>query len=143
LEHLECTKKPWANTNSQDSPWPGLGGSHHLPPYSIICVWPWALHSNVILCRNSQIGNPKIPKMGTLATLEAHNFVCRPSIEVGSQSKLWPLLKAFQRYVARHLHIRKSRRFLTFSGQESNFPSFDHNLCFKYPNGSYKPILDI
>ncbi len=21
--------------------------------------------------------------------------------------------------------------------------SFDHNLCFKYPNGSYKPILDI
>jgi hypothetical protein len=22
-------------------------------------------------------------------------------------------------------------------------PSFDHNLCFKYPNGSCKPILDI
>jgi len=22
-------------------------------------------------------------------------------------------------------------------------PSFDHNLCFKYPNGTYKPILNI
>ncbi len=22
-------------------------------------------------------------------------------------------------------------------------PSFGHNLCFKYPNGSWKPILDI
>ncbi len=26
------------NTTSLDSPWPGLGGSHHLPPYSILCV---------------------------------------------------------------------------------------------------------
>jgi len=25
--------EPQANTNSQDSPQPGLGGSHHLPPY--------------------------------------------------------------------------------------------------------------
>jgi len=22
-------------------------------------------------------------------------------------------------------------------------PSFDHNLCFKYPNGSCEPVLDI
>jgi len=27
--------EPRANTNSQDSPWLGLGGSHHLPPYII------------------------------------------------------------------------------------------------------------
>jgi hypothetical protein len=40
LEHLWCTDKPWANTNLQDSPWPGLGGNHHLPPYSILCAWP-------------------------------------------------------------------------------------------------------
>jgi len=26
-------------------------------------------------------GNPEIPKVGTLATLGAHDFVCRPSIE--------------------------------------------------------------
>jgi len=28
--------KPLANTNSQDSSRPGLGGSHHLPPNSIM-----------------------------------------------------------------------------------------------------------
>jgi len=35
LEHFWCTDEPWANTNSQDSPQPELGGSHHLPFYSI------------------------------------------------------------------------------------------------------------
>jgi hypothetical protein len=50
--------------------------------------------------------------------------------------------------MAFHLHIRKSRRFLTFNGQESNWqfdswPFLGHNLCFKNPNGSCKPILNI
>jgi hypothetical protein len=30
----------------QDSPRPGLGGSHHLPPYSILCNAPPRLHPN-------------------------------------------------------------------------------------------------
>jgi hypothetical protein len=38
LEHFWCTDEPRANTNSQDSPWPRLRGSHHLPPYTILCV---------------------------------------------------------------------------------------------------------
>jgi hypothetical protein len=44
-----------------------------------------------------------------------------------------------------HLHTRKLGRFLTFSGWESNYsiPSFDHNLCYIYPNGSCEPILNI
>jgi len=33
-------------------------------------------------------GNPKIPEIGTLATLEAHNFVCTVSIEVRFEAKL-------------------------------------------------------
>jgi hypothetical protein len=37
LGHFWCTDKPWTYTNSQDSPQLGLGRSHHLPPYSIIC----------------------------------------------------------------------------------------------------------
>ncbi len=49
LEHFWCTNEPWANTNSQDSPLPGLEGSRHLPPYSILCAWPWGQHPNVIL----------------------------------------------------------------------------------------------
>jgi len=33
-------------------------------------------------------GSPEIPKIGTLATLEACNFVCRPPIEVRLEAKL-------------------------------------------------------
>jgi hypothetical protein len=34
LEHFWCMDEPRANTDSQDSPWPGFGGSHHVPLYS-------------------------------------------------------------------------------------------------------------
>jgi hypothetical protein len=57
-------------------------------------------------------------KIGTLTTLEAHNFVCRPPIEVTFEVKL---LRAFQWYVARHLYIRKFGRFQTFSDWELNW----------------------
>jgi len=30
----------------QESPRPGLGGRHHLPPYSILCATPPKLHPN-------------------------------------------------------------------------------------------------
>jgi len=53
------------NTNSQDSPWPGLEGSHHLHFYNIFCAFSF---------RDFQVGNLEIPEIGTLATLEAHNF---------------------------------------------------------------------
>ncbi len=33
-------------------------------------------------------GNPEIPIVGTLAILGAHNFVCRPLIEMMSEEKL-------------------------------------------------------
>ncbi len=58
----------------------------------------------------------EIPKVGTPITLEAHNFVCRPPIKMTLKEKLYPLPKAFQWYVIRHLNTRKSGRFLTFSG---------------------------
>jgi hypothetical protein len=65
-------------------------------------------------------GSPEIPKIRTLATLGAHNFACRPPIEMRYEAKLYPLLKDFQWYAARHLHARKSGRFLIFNGRESN-----------------------
>jgi hypothetical protein len=38
LKHFWCTDEPWADTNSQDSPRPRLGGNHHILPYSILCA---------------------------------------------------------------------------------------------------------
>jgi hypothetical protein len=49
-----------------------------------------------------------------------YNFVCRPPIKIRSKTKLYPSLRAFQWYVTRHLHKRKSGRLVTFNGQQSN-----------------------
>jgi hypothetical protein len=109
----------WANMDSQDSPRLGLGGSHYFLPYGILCAWPQGLHPNVILSQDSQVGSPKILKIRTPTTLEAHNFL--PLNEVRFKGKLYPLSRVFQQYVARHLHASKLGRFLTFSGRESNW----------------------
>jgi hypothetical protein len=37
---------------------------------------------------DSQVGNLEIPKMGTLAILEAYNFLCKPLIEVRFEENL-------------------------------------------------------
>jgi hypothetical protein len=60
--------------DSQDSPWPKLGGNHHFPFYNIICAWPWGLHPNVIFSQDSQVETPEIPKIRTPITVEVHNF---------------------------------------------------------------------
>ncbi len=64
--------------------------------------------------------NLGIPTTGTLTTLGTHNFVCRPLITMRPKPKLQNSLRSFQRYVACHLNVRKSGRFLTFNGQKSN-----------------------
>jgi hypothetical protein len=90
--------KPQANTDSQDlqdSPWPGLGGIHHLPLYSIFYAWPQGEHPNVILSQDSQVETPKIFEIEILATLKAYNFLCRLPIEMRSQAKLYPSSKKF------------------------------------------------
>jgi len=40
----------------QDSPRPGLRGSHHLPPYSILCNTLCRLHPNGSFSQDSQVG---------------------------------------------------------------------------------------
>jgi hypothetical protein len=42
----------------------GLAGSHHLPPYSILCASPQHLHPNGFLSRDSQGGVPKLSQFG-------------------------------------------------------------------------------
>jgi hypothetical protein len=52
------------NSDTQNSPQPGLGGSRHLPPYSILCASPWGPHPNGFLFRDSQMGVSKFPQLG-------------------------------------------------------------------------------
>ena len=60
----------------QDTPWPGLGGSHHLPPYSILCNAPRGLHPNGSFSQDSQVGVSKLSRncpRWSPGTLGAHN----------------------------------------------------------------------
>ncbi len=110
------------NLDSQDSPRPRLGGSHHLPPYSILCGCPWGPHPNGFLSRDSQVGVSKLPKLGfprlQCPITSRANFIFW--IKMRFKEKLQPSSRAFQQRVARHLHATKSGRFPTFSGRESN-----------------------
>jgi hypothetical protein len=140
--------EPLANMDSQDSPRPRLGGSHHLPPYSILCAWPQDQHPNVILSQDSQVRVPKFPKLGlpwlwrfiTLCvdlwlkwSLKQSYSLCQElskgmwhdTCKQGNQGNSWLLM------------VRSQIDNLTLD------LSFGHNLCFRYPNGSCEPILYI
>jgi hypothetical protein len=69
-----------------NSPWSEFGGSHHLPPYSILYDELWGLHPNVILSQDSQVGSFEIPKIGTFNIF--HNFFCKLPIKVRFKAKL-------------------------------------------------------
>jgi hypothetical protein len=65
-----CWDKPRATLDSFDSPRPGLGGSHHLPPYSIFCVTPQEPHSNGTFSWDSLSIDIKNTPMRGVLTLE-------------------------------------------------------------------------
>ncbi len=141
-------RRATGNSDSQDSPRLELGGSHHLPPYTILCISLQGPHPNDFLSRDSQMGVPKLstlglPQLWSLITLCADlrlrwglNQSCSPHQELSSDM----------------LHATWTQgnmvnsRLLVVVSQIANLtpePSFGHNLCFRCPNGSRKPILDI
>jgi hypothetical protein len=76
------------NMDTQDSPRPELGGSHHLPAYSILWASPRGPHPNGFSLPGLPHGSPEIALAGTFTTLEPHNFASKPRIEVRSKAKL-------------------------------------------------------
>jgi len=93
-------------------------------------------------------GSPEIPKIGTPVTLEAHNFMWRPSIKVRSKSNCSPC-QDFSNDMWHATYTQGNQRdswLLVVKNQIANLTpglSFGHNLCFNYPNGSCEPILNI
>jgi hypothetical protein len=148
FEHFWCYDKPKANSNSQDSPWPRLGGSHHLPPYSILCASPRGPYPNGILSRDSQMGVPKFSKLRLLQlwgpiTLCAYlrlrwssKKICSTCREL-SNGMLHATCTQGNQINSKLLMVRSQIGNLTLD------LSFGNNLCFKCPNGSCELILDI
>jgi hypothetical protein len=149
MEHFWCMDEPWANTDSQDSRQPKLGGSHHLPPYSILWAWPWVQHPNVILSRRSQVGVPKFPKLRFLQLWRPITFRVDLWFKCNLKQSCNPCWELFNNM----LHAAWTQGnwgdflLLMVKSQIANLipsPFFGRNLCFKCLNGSCGPIfLDI
>ncbi len=136
------------NTDTQDSPQPGLGGGHHLPPYSILYDSPQSPHPNGYFSRDSWVRVPKSRQMGlpglwSPITLRA---------DLGSQCGLKQSCSSRRELSNAVLHSRIGHReevdswlFVVRSqtGSSTSGPSFGHNLCFRCSNELCKPILDI
>jgi len=148
MEHPWCYDKPWATLDSLDSPWPGLRGSHHLPPYNIFCVSPPHLHPNDIFSRDSQSGVPKLSRFGLLglwAFITSHFDLRLGRGLKQTCSSPWKLSNGVSHFTCTH-QSRVDSWLLMVGSQTASLipgPSFDHNLCCRCPNGSCEAILDI
>jgi hypothetical protein len=134
--------------DSLDSPRPGLGGNHHLPPYSILCSSTQRLHPNGSFSRDSQSGVPKLSRFG-LSGLWA-SITSRP--ELGSGWDLNQSCNSRRELSNAVLHSCYKRReevdcqLLVVGSQTASLtpgPSFAHKLGYRCPNGSCEAILDI
>jgi hypothetical protein len=137
--------KPRAYTDPQDSPQPGLGGGHHLPPYSIIYAWPQGLHSNVILFGISKLG---VSKLGLPQLWKPTTFCADLQLRWGlkqSYNLRWNIFNDM--WHATYMQINQGDSWLLMVGSQINtlIPNlfFGHMLCFKYSNESHEPILNI
>ncbi len=123
-------------------------GSHHLPPYNILCVSPLHLHPNGTFSQDSQSGVLKLSRFG-LSRLWAF-ITSRSNLRLGQNLKQtcsfpWELFNGVSHSTYTHRNQVDSW-LLVVGSQNVNLtpdPSFDHNLYYRCPNGSCKDILDI
>jgi len=88
---LGCWDKPRALWTTRHTPRSGLGGSHHLPPYSILYATPPTLHPNGFFSWDSQVGVPKLSRNcpgWSPRTLGAHNSRLQSLIATRSKPNL-------------------------------------------------------
>jgi hypothetical protein len=128
--------------------WPELGGSHHLPPYSILYAWPWDHCPNVILSRDSQVGVSKFPKLGVSQIWRPITLCSELRLRWGLKQSCSPQKELFNgMWHATFMQGNRGDFLLLVVGSQiadlTPNPSLGHNLCFNYPNGSCEPIFDI
>ncbi len=136
------------NTDTQDSSQPERGGSHHLPPYSILCSSRRRWHPNGYFFRDSQVGVPKlsrggVPELWTLISPDCR-VQSRQSLKQ-SCSSCRELSNAVSHSQIGHREEVDSQRLMLGSQivTLTPGPSFGHSLCFRCPNEQCEPILDI
>jgi hypothetical protein len=135
------------NTDAQDSPRPELGGSHHLPPYSILWTSPRGPHLNGFslsgLPQDSRAGVPKSRQLGLWSPITLRADLGSKCGLKKSCSFHRELSNGMWHIVCSQVNRVDSRLFLVRSLSLTPGPSFGHNLCFRCPNEQCEPILDI
>ncbi len=130
-----------SNPDTQDSPRPKLGGSHHLLPYSILCASPRGPNPNGFLSWDSQVGVLKLQQLG-LSQL----WGC-----IISYANLWSwwglkqscnLCPKLSNNIS-HVTYTQGNRVGSQTANLTLGLSFGHNLCYRCSNEQCKPILDI
>jgi hypothetical protein len=132
-----------SNTDTQDSPRPGLGGSHHLPPYSILCTSPWGPHPNDFFVPGLLSGSPEIAQVGTPALWSSITLRANLRLRCGLKQSYSPcrdLFNGMSHIICRQVNRIDSQLFLV---RNQTSPSFGHNLCFRCPNEQCEPISNI
>jgi hypothetical protein len=123
-----------------------LEGSHHLPPYSILCVTPPHLHSNGTFSRDSQGRVLKLSQFG-LSGLWQLITLCL-DLRLGWSLKQtcsfpWELSNGVLHSTCTHRGRVDSQLLMVGSQTTDLTPSlsFVHNLCCRCPNGSCEAIF--
>jgi hypothetical protein len=130
---------------------PDSGVSHHLTPYSILCITPQEWHPNVTFSRDSQNESRSYPETIPVGVPGPWDFIApRPDLRSGrgltqSCSPRRELSNAMS-------HSRSARReqvdsrLLVAGSQTASLtpgPSFAHNLGGRCPNDQCEAIFDI
>jgi hypothetical protein len=127
---------------------PDSGVSHHLTPYSILCISPRRLHPNGTFCWDSRNGVPKLSRVRVSGLWTA--TAPRPNLGSGrvlnqSCSSCWELSNAVSHF-SRKRREEVDSRLLMVGSQIANLTpssSFAHNLSYICPNGQCEAIFDI
>ncbi len=136
------------NTDTQDSTRPELGGSHHLPPYSILCSSRQRWHPNGHFSRDSRVGVPKSSWVGVSGLWTPISPDCRVRWRRGLKQSCSPrreLSNAVSHFQIGCRDDVDSQLLVVGSQIASLTPglSFAHNVPCRCPNEQCEPILDI
>ncbi len=137
--------------DTQDSPWPELGGSHHLPPYSILYNAPRGLRPNALFPGTPKLESrncPEIVPVGVLGLWELITPDCRVRSQRGPNKSCSPRRDLSNDVLHSQFGGRKEvySRLLMIGSQTGSLtpgPSFAHNLGCRCPNDQCEAIFDI
>ncbi len=148
LGHFWCTDSPRANTNSQGSPRSILREATTFLLIVFFVHVHGACTQMSFFLKTSKLQIPKFPKLGLPGLWKPITFYADLQLRCDFKQSYNPHREIFKDMQhATFTQVNQSDlRLLVIRSQIGHLtpdPSFGHNLCFKYRNGSCELILNI